>query len=187
MRARALGAIDPSERWDKAAGKVIRMRLEELLGLAPHALASGDAHALHDLRIAATRLRYLLELTDACYGESAQSAARLARELQELAGAIHDHDLLLERIATYTASYTGERAQELALAAGVQEAPVPLTGRAERATCAALGVLAIECKAQRAALLAQLRARFDENGRARLQHELLAALGAQQRPGRKGA
>jgi hypothetical protein len=186
MRARALGAIDPSERWDKAAGKVIRMRLEELLGLAPHALASGDAHALHDLRIAAKRLRYILELTDACYGESAQSAARLARELQELAGAIHDHDLLLERIATYSARYIRDRAGALADEAGPHGPPARASA-SDRATCAALGLVAIGAGARRAQLLARLRARFDERRQARLQQKLLAALEPPAPRARKGA
>jgi CHAD domain-containing protein len=186
MHAAAVRGIDPREPWCKAAGRVIRTRLKELLALAPWALASGDAHALHDLRIAAKRLRYILELTDACYGESAQSAARLARELQDLAGAIHDHDLLLERIATYSARYIRDRAEALADEAG-PHAPPARASASERATCAALGLVAISCAAKRQQLLVQLRARFDERQRAHLKQKLLAALDTPAPPARRSA
>ena len=54
---------------------------------------------MHDMRIAAKRLRYLLELVGFCLGEVGAEAQRRARELQEVLGEIHDCDVMLERIA----------------------------------------------------------------------------------------
>lgn len=187
MRARAVRGIDPRESLRKAGQRIIRTRLQELLELAPGALGSGEARALHDLRIAAKRLRYTLELTDFCYGDDARRAARGAREIQDLAGAIHDYDMLLARIAAYSTAYIGERGQALARASGARDDAPLRPERADRATCAALGALAIECRSQRERLLAQLRARFDGDRQAQLQRKLLAALGARQRPGRERA
>ena len=185
MRARAVAGLAAQQSLRKAAERIIRTRLQELLELAPLALAGGEARALHDLRIAAKRMRYILELTGFCFGGDAEAAAASARAIQDLAGAIHDYDLLLERIAAHATDFTRERGQ--ALAVEVQGEVPPAAERADLATCAALGSLAIECQAQRALLLAQLRTRFDEDQRSALQRTLLAALRTRQRPARQGA
>src|SRR3546814_7404730 len=44
----------------------------------------------HDMRIAAKRLRYLLELTETCFGDAGPAARRAARDLQGALGDIHD-------------------------------------------------------------------------------------------------
>ena len=54
-----------------------------------------DADALHNLRIAAKRLRYVLESAEPALGAPAADGARAARELQTVLGAIHDCDVLL--------------------------------------------------------------------------------------------
>jgi CHAD domain-containing protein len=56
---------------------------------------SPDADALHRLRIAFKRLRYVLEFHAAAGGPAYEVEMRLARELQDVLGHVHDHDLLL--------------------------------------------------------------------------------------------
>ena len=51
--------------------------------------------ALHDMRIAAKRLRYVLEVTAFCFGPYAGTALQRAKELQDLLGEIHDCDEML--------------------------------------------------------------------------------------------
>jgi len=51
------------------------------------------------MRIAAKRLRYLLELVGFCFGDVGAEAQSRARQLQEVLGEIHDCDVMLERIA----------------------------------------------------------------------------------------
>ena len=59
---------------------------------------------MHDMRIAAKRLRYVLELVGFCFGEVGAEAQSRARELQEVLGEIHDCDVMLARIAASRAS-----------------------------------------------------------------------------------
>jgi len=64
----------------------------------PRAADPAEVEWLHDMRIAAKRLRYVLELTGFCFGPYAAKAAKRARQLQELIGEIHDCDVTLPRV-----------------------------------------------------------------------------------------
>ncbi|MBL8149787.1 MAG: CHAD domain-containing protein [Blastocatellia bacterium] len=55
-----------------------------------------DPEALHQLRICAKRLRYSLELYEPCYGNRLDSYIDNIKSLQEVLGAIHDCDVMLE-------------------------------------------------------------------------------------------
>ena len=50
------------------------------------------------MRIAAKRLRYVLEVTGFCFGRPADTARRRARDLQDILGEIHDCDVMLPRV-----------------------------------------------------------------------------------------
>lgn len=82
----------------QAAARIVRMRLEELDSFVPRALDPDEVGALHDLRIAAKRLRYLLEVMAPALGEHAAEAAKRARDVQEVVGEVHDCDVLLPRV-----------------------------------------------------------------------------------------
>ena len=90
------------------------MRSAELHAFVPEALNEHAVTAMHDMRIAAKRLRYVLELIGFCLGDVGAEAQARARELQEVLGDIHDCDVMLERIA---ASHAREPAGFDALAA----------------------------------------------------------------------
>ena len=49
------------------------------------------------MRIAAKRLRYVLEITSTCFGAEAVAARGAAKELQAVLGEIHDCDVMLPR------------------------------------------------------------------------------------------
>ena len=74
------------------------VRLSELLSFSPRVLDPAEVEALHDMRIAAKRLRYVLELTEPALGPSAAGGARTAKKLQDLLGRIHDCDVMLPRV-----------------------------------------------------------------------------------------
>jgi CHAD domain-containing protein len=61
---------------------------------------SSNAEALHELRIAAKRLRYSMEFFESCYGKRLNSFITAIRDLQELLGKIHDCDVMLEFLKT---------------------------------------------------------------------------------------
>lgn len=99
MKARRVEGLDPGAPLRVNAGSIVRTRLGELRSFAEEALEPGAATAQHDLRIASKRLRYVLEITEACFGEDAVAARKAAKELQGVLGDIHDCDVMLPRAA----------------------------------------------------------------------------------------
>jgi CHAD domain-containing protein len=98
MRAHRVDGLEPTMALAQAAQRIVAVRVAELYSFVPTALDQRDAKALHDMRIAAKRLRYVLELVGFCLGGAAEEAAGRARELQTLIGNIHDCDVLLARL-----------------------------------------------------------------------------------------
>jgi CHAD domain-containing protein len=80
------------------AARIVRTRLDELRGFADRALAPDAGAAQHDMRIAAKRLRYALEIVGPCIGDEARAPHRAAKELQSVLGDIHDCDLMLPKV-----------------------------------------------------------------------------------------
>lgn len=92
MKAKKVKRLDPQAPLLQNAALIATTRLSELLSFAPAALAPDASADQHDMRIAAKRLRYVLETVGVCLGEPANDARRAARELQEVLGDIHDCD-----------------------------------------------------------------------------------------------
>ncbi|MFL5958605.1 MAG: CHAD domain-containing protein [Solirubrobacterales bacterium] len=90
--------LDPAASLADNAERIVRTRLDELYSFTPKALNPKRVKALHDMRIAAKRLRYVLEITSFCFGPYASTATKRAKELQDLLGEIHDCDELLPRV-----------------------------------------------------------------------------------------
>ena len=95
MKARRVKGLDPSASLADNAERIVRTRLDEVCSFMPKAEDPGEVAALHDMRIAAKRLRYVLEVTAFCFGPYAGTALRRAKELQDLLGEIHDCDEML--------------------------------------------------------------------------------------------
>jgi CHAD domain-containing protein len=97
VKARRVKGLDPEASLRANAALIVRTRLDELRSMAERALDPGAVTAQHDLRIAAKRLRYVLEITQTCFGEEAKVARDAAKELQDVLGEIHDCDVILPR------------------------------------------------------------------------------------------
>lgn len=97
MKARPVKKLDPGRSLGENAARIVQVRLDEMLAFAPRAL-EGKTRAQHDMRIAAKRLRYVLEVTGFCFGRPADTARRRARDLQDILGEIHDCDVMLPRV-----------------------------------------------------------------------------------------
>jgi CHAD domain-containing protein len=89
--------IDPEAPLRGNARRIVRTRLEEMRSFAEDALDPAAATAQHDMRIAAKRLRYVLEIVEPCFGPEAEDARRAAKRLQGVLGEIHDCDVMLPR------------------------------------------------------------------------------------------
>jgi CHAD domain-containing protein len=95
VKARKVKGLQPELPLADAAELIVRTRLGELCRLAARAQEPEQVVALHDARIAAKRLRYVLEITGECFGPYAQTATKKARDIQDLLGDIHDADEML--------------------------------------------------------------------------------------------
>jgi hypothetical protein len=99
MKARKVKGLEPDGALADNAERIVRVRLDELQSFIPKALHPEEVTALHDMRIAAKRLRYVLEVTaEACFGPYADTALKRIKELQDLLGEIHDCDVQLPRV-----------------------------------------------------------------------------------------
>jgi CHAD domain-containing protein len=97
VKARAVAGLDPAAPLRPNAERIMRTRLDEMLALAPAALDPTASAAQHDLRIAAKRVRYVLEIFGPCFGSEAKTARDAAKRLQGVLGEIHDCDEMLAR------------------------------------------------------------------------------------------
>jgi hypothetical protein len=113
VKARKVNGLDPEEALADNAERIIRVRLDELCGFMPTAADPAEVVALHDMRIAAKRLRYILEVTGPCFGAYTKTATKLTKELQDLLGEIHDCDVQLPEIAAYAERLLAEDAAAL--------------------------------------------------------------------------
>jgi CHAD domain-containing protein len=134
VKARKVKGLDPDGTLADNVERIVRVRLDELDAFMPRAEDPDEVQALHDMRIAAKRLRYILELHHANFGPYAAAAARRAKEIQSVIGEIHDCDVTIPRVeelldelrradvAAIRARATGEDDVEPALAAAAPNA-----------------------------------------------------------------
>jgi len=95
VRARRVKGLDPDAPLAVGARRIALVRLGELQAFDPAIRDPAEVEALHDMRIAAKRLRYILELTEPALGPVARTGAKEAKNLQGLLGDIHDCDEML--------------------------------------------------------------------------------------------
>lgn len=154
MKARKVKKLDPATALDQNAARIIRSRLEELRSFGPEALAPEATVAQHDMRIAAKRLRYVIEVTGFCFGKPAAAARRRARELQDLLGEVHDCDVMMPRVESEIERLRAEDARALLLKAGGADDLDPgLVGEApNRSAYRGLELLGVHLRARRALL-----------------------------------
>jgi CHAD domain-containing protein len=98
VKPRAVEGLDPAGPLGPNVTRIVATRLDELRGFADVALAEGASESQHDMRIAAKRLRYVLELFAPCLGKEAKEARRAAKQLQSALGDLHDCDLMLDKV-----------------------------------------------------------------------------------------
>jgi CHAD domain len=101
VKARRVKRLDPQASLSENAARIVGMRLAELRSFVPAAFDPESSAEQHDMRIAAKRLRYVLECTGLCLGEPARNARNRTRELQDILGEIHDCDVMLPRVEAH--------------------------------------------------------------------------------------
>jgi CHAD domain-containing protein len=166
LKAREVKKLDPQQSLRENACRIIGTRLDELRSFADEALTPNASAAQHDMRIAAKRLRYVLEVTEECFGRDAKAARRTAKELQGVLGDIHDCDVMLPRAIAQIEQLQAEDARAVLVRAGaaedleaklVREAP-------NRSAYRGLELLAVHLKARRALLFERFRDLWQASG-----------------------
>lgn len=74
-----------------------------------------SSERLHQLRIAAKKLRYSLEFYEICFNQPLTSYLKTLKEIQELLGDLHDCDVMVELLKKYLKKITIPLQQELYL------------------------------------------------------------------------
>jgi hypothetical protein len=154
MKARRVKGLDPEAALADNVERIVGVRVGELHAFMPKALDPGEVEALHDMRIAAKRLRYILELTAHAFGPYAATAAKRTKELQDLLGEIHDCDVTLPRVVALIEQTRRADAQAVRVSAGDAEDLDPrLSARAPHATLwRGLEAMAVHLQARRSLL-----------------------------------
>ena len=154
MKARKVKKLDPDGPLGVNAARIVRTRAQELGSFAPEALEADAIDAQHDMRIAAKRLRYVLEVTGFCFGDPAKAARRAARGLQEVLGEMHDCDIMMPRVRDQIESLHRADAREVLLRASGSDDldPALVADAPNRGAYRGLELLSVHLRARRALL-----------------------------------
>jgi CHAD domain len=164
VKARKVKKLDPAGPLGENAARIVRTRLEELRSFAPRALERDQLEAQHDMRIAAKRLRYVLELTGFCFGKPGNTARRRARDLQDILGELHDCDVMLPRVRAHLAELQASDARAVRRRAqGAPDLDPKLAAAAPNRTAyRGLDLLAVYLRARREVLFERFVAFWSE-------------------------
>lgn len=154
MKPRKVKRLDPAAALSENAARIVVVRVGELCSFVPGALDPQASELQHDMRIAAKRLRYVLEATGFCFGRAATSARRRTKEIQDLLGEIHDADVMLPRLHEHRRMLRHEDAETVhEQAGGADDLNPELAARApHRTTYRGLEVLEVYLLARRSLL-----------------------------------
>jgi hypothetical protein len=105
--------LDPNAPLDVNARRILRVRIGEFYSYEPivaNPLATID---LHNLRIAAKRLRYTLELFAGVFGDEGKRQIDRVKAIQEALGTLHDLDVRIALISDELVELTRDNVAEL--------------------------------------------------------------------------
>jgi hypothetical protein len=179
MKARKVKGIDPEGAAADEVAKIVAVRLDELCSFMPEARDPAAVHTLHDLRIAAKRLRYVLELFGDQLGPYATEAAKQAKKLQDVVGEIHDCDVTRPRIAALAEELRAADARHVRALAGPDAKdldPALVAQAPNRAAYRGLMTMDVALRARRDLLFDRFLARWEKLERDRFRERLLEAI-----------
>ncbi len=113
-RARIIHGLRSKGTVRANARKIVASRTDEFFAFAPALADPTNVTELHDMRIAAKRLRYALELFGDALGPDAAGCIDVIKEFQEVVGDIHDHDIHADILRAHLEAISAARAHILA-------------------------------------------------------------------------
>ena len=94
-KAKPITGLNPHAPTGKNARIIARVRLEEMYNWDRYVDNPYNIRELHDLRIAAKRLRYTLEIFEEVLPEASKSIVKELEQIQDELGALHDSDVMI--------------------------------------------------------------------------------------------
>ena len=94
-KAKPITGLDPHAPTGKNARIIARVRLEEMYEWDSCVDNPYNIRELHNLRIAAKRLRYTLEIFEEVLPEASKSIVKELEQIQDELGALHDSDVMI--------------------------------------------------------------------------------------------
>ena len=112
MKARKV-KLDPDAPLGESLLAILSVRLDEL-----YSFDATKPDELHDLRIAAKRVRYILEAAEPVFGKPAERGVKTMKQVQDILGDVNDCDQLLPLVDRHMQKLRAE--DEAAALAGLQ-------------------------------------------------------------------
>lgn len=114
-KARPIKGLNPHATTSENAHVIARARLEDMYEWNRYVDNPFNIRELHDLRIAAKRLRYTLEVFEDVLPETSQLIIEELTQIQDELGALHDSDVLIALLRLCLGSQNSGTAYENAL------------------------------------------------------------------------
>ncbi len=94
-KASSITGLDMYAPTGENARIIVRTRLEDMCGWGKYVNDPYRVHELHNLRIAAKRLRYSLEIFGDVLPPACATATKEVEQIQEELGSLHDSDVMI--------------------------------------------------------------------------------------------
>ncbi|CAA9565743.1 MAG: hypothetical protein AVDCRST_MAG73-4138 [uncultured Thermomicrobiales bacterium] len=112
-RAWPVPGIEPEGTLAANARRILAVKIAEFYSFAPVVPVPAAVEPLHDMRIAAKRLRYTLELFRVVFGKDGERQIERIKAIQEELGEIHDHDVRTALIEAELAALVAEQTRDV--------------------------------------------------------------------------
>src|SRR6266516_5781421 len=120
-KAKPITGLDVHAPVAKNAEIIARTRLEEMYEWSQYVDNPYEVHNLHNLRIAAKRLRYTLELFEDVLPQESKAIVEELTKVQDELGTLHDNDVMIALLRLCLGSQDGGIAYEQALSKANQQ------------------------------------------------------------------